>query len=732
MSQKNSKNSDTGLIEPGPAGKHIFNFRKTYPAYIVLVIFISISFLAGNFIEKKTSDELRSTYDKATISIMNRLDLKLQTKTEILESMTGLYYMLVEVVKDYFELYASVPAGSYESIISIDYAPFVKSDELDMFIFNTRAQGGYDVYKVEPRTDSDTLFPIEHLVPYVKNKDRLGFNLYSDGNIRKAIDKARDSNEVTATEIIEIKDGNDGFLILSPIYEIGSPRETVEARRSNFKGVVAVELDAGLFIKNAIGSGKDKSSNAIPGDTAVMYSIYQKTPGGEDVIFQSGNFNEENNSKADFQTSEIFEIADKELVVKFYSMPGFGGDINKNLPEITLAGSLFFSFGLFAFVIATLTGRARAMDLAERMTRSQRRIVETTKDIIASLDFEGNWKTMNPASKALFEKTPEELKGNPIYELFVKQSDKEIFHKLINECGDEETRVTDFLMRSGHIEKWVNWSFTVSKRDGIIYAIGRDVTIERLAEQESKLKAKQIELAELKSHEQSQSKTDFILGMSFRLRNSLTSIMGFLGLIKEKVYSDEQELTDYASSSLESSEQIYSWVANIDEAIAVSDKDSIIDWKTFTLNEVVDKIKLYYGENYQLPELLFEDDAENVRFTGDKKLTVTLLKYVFDLFNRVNNSVIKINATENNIEKVTELVFIGPPDLKVERMIDTYKSMREHIIMSLKYDEEDVLFHLAKIESIINRMSGSVTIEALGSDEGNLMLITLPLFRQTK
>jgi PAS domain S-box-containing protein len=732
MSQKNSKNSDTGLIEPGSAGKHIFNFRKTYPAYIVLVIFISISFLAGNFIEKKTSDELRSTYDKATISIMNRLDLKLQTKTEILESMTGLYYMLVEVVKDYFELYASVPAGSYESIISIDYAPFVKSDELDMFIFNTRAQGGYDVYKVEPRTDSDTLFPIEHLVPYVKNKDRLGFNLYSDGNIRKAIDKARDSNEVTATEIIEIKDGNDGFLILSPIYEIGSPRETVEARRSNFKGVVAVELDAGLFIKNAIGSGKDKSSNAIPGDTAVMYSIYQKTPGGEDVIFQSGNFNEENISKADFQTSEIFEIADKELVVKFYSMPGFGGDINKNLPEITLAGSLFFSFGLFAFVIATLTGRARAMDLAERMTRSQRRIVETTKDIIASLDFEGNWKTMNPASKALFEKTPEELKGNPIYELFVKQSDKEIFHKLINECGDEETRVTDFLMRSGHIEKWVNWSFTVSKRDGIIYAIGRDVTIERLAEQESKLKAKQIELAELKSHEQSQSKTDFILGMSFRLRNSLTSIMGFLGLIKEKVYSDEQELTDYASSSLESSEQIYSWVANIDEAIAVSDKDSIIDWKTFTLNEVVDKIKLYYGENYQLPELLFEDDAENVRFTGDKKLTVTLLKYVFDLFNRVNNSVIKINATENNIEKVTELVFIGPPDLKVERMIDTYKSMREHIIMSLKYDEEDVLFHLAKIESIINRMSGSVTIEALGSDEGNLMLITLPLFRQTK
>lgn len=225
-------------------------------------------------------------------------------------------------------------------------------------------------------------------------------DLASDPIMLKAIENARDNNKVTSTPFYYTRPDTLGIYLLAPVYKFESKNEDLMSRRANFEGVVTVELNAQRFFESAFLSEFLVGSSSTPIDTSVIFAIYDKNEDGSLItVYKSANYNLITSGLTPkINEEQIVYIGDREIIVKFFAHPNFGGQLSATLPNASLIISLLISFAFFGFVYSVVTSRSRALDLADRMTRSQRRIVESSKDIIAVLNNDKIWISMNPAS----------------------------------------------------------------------------------------------------------------------------------------------------------------------------------------------------------------------------------------------------------------------------------------------------------------------------------------------
>lgn len=746
----------------------IFKFSKTYPAYIILMVFLVISYFVWNFFGQQVETDRRTSFDKAVNSVVTRFDTKYRSNLQVLTSIAGLYDNLVEVVRDYFYLYSTVPTQTNPSIVSLMYAPVVTNDKIkkDEFEFNAQRQTKLSEFRIFPESHEQFFFPVYYIEPFKENMYLAGFDLNSNNIARAAILKARDSNTVVATEVFEIRQQGrktvvfeeakydtllnpmgqidfidekfvkknidfeikklDGFYIMAPVYLKDSVRSTPDERTKNFNGVVILEANAEKFFKSALGAG-------LPSDTTVYFKVIDiNSSGKENIIYQSDNAAKAGDGFNPLICDTILiQIADRELKVIFSTVPGFGEGLQAQMPIISLIISLVLSFVFFGFILSVSTSRARAMDLAERMTRSQRRIVETTDDIIAALELSGVWKSLNPAAQSIFGYSFNELAGSKIENLFMDAADIKKFTALIRQSIDEYTERMDFRMKTkvGEI-KWLSWSFTVSNNDGLIYCIGRDTTLEKIAEENAKLRAKQIELAEQFTKEASEFKSFFMTKLSHQMRNSLTGIIGYLQLLLQKLYDDEEEQNSFISLAEESSEELFSFVEDMVDVAA----ETSVDISTLILDRIMNKTKTEVANAVSgsaKVNIMVNDEGRNSTIVGDSKLLTQAFTHVFiALSEGMDSSDIHVTGVENTHEGATEIQIITGGNILVSDIIEVYKANKYKLIEALKEDKNDVMLRFAKAASLFRLMNGTMTLETFGHEDGNVVQITLPINKQ--
>ncbi len=704
----------------------VYRLSKTYPAYIVLVITIAISFLIKDFTTTNVESARKATFDKAVTSVMNRLESQYLNKVEVQSSMLGLYERSF-VVRDVFELYGSIPVGTNPSILSINFVERVLEEEVPHFVFMMRSEGYYDI-KLHPEVIDDTHYYIEYFVPLMSNLDRSGYDFASDSIMKEAIEKCMDSNMVVSTEIYNIRPPDtSGFYILAPVYERDKPFETLDERRENFKGVLVLELNSELFFEYALGNG-------TPSDSTIVFEFVDiHGDSSETKIYQSDNYSLlETGYQPYLRDVKDLVAADRIVKAKFATIPDFGGKIQNYLPMMSFFISLILSIIFFAFILSVTTSRARALDIAERMTRSQRRIVDSSMDIIAVMDSNGVWKSMNPAAAQIFYIPPENLIGQNIDTLFVDEAELKSFRDLINTDEPELTERVDYQMqRSDGDLRWINWSFTISNVDGNIYCIGRDVTLEKLAEKQAILRSKQMQLAERFTREASEFKTYFMTKLSHQIRNSLTGIIGYLQLLAAKVYETEEEHDSYLDFAEQSSEELFTFVSDIVDAATVSGDGEGVEISTIKFADTVRATEKIVKESLNESQhfiIEMSEESKTATLVADPRILSDTLTEVYTvLISQMDNCTIQINAQENPYEGATEIQLFATGNKTVEDMIEVFKKRKNNLIEALEEDKEDILLRLATVASNVRRMNGTLTVETFGSEEGNIIMITLPL-----
>ncbi len=717
------KNTFEDVIKTSSKKNVIFDFSKTWVAYIILILLAIGSFFIKNIVEDRMTEELNAEFEKAYLSVTSRLNNQYDRLYQVMRSTQGLYYQVEEVVRDYFELNGAVPVKNFSSIMSFNYAPKVTHSFLNEFEWNA-LRSGYSHYKLHPQILRDYYYPIVHIVNYELNTHRLAFDYASLEITKDAIELEQSQNIMVSTEFFDLRPDTLSFALIAPIFNRNTNFTSPEELQKKFLGSVVMEINANTYFSSAIKGNESDATDTT--DRDIYYSIVDKnTAGEENIVFKSDNYEQFANTKPLLNQDVIIKIANRELVVQFATVPTFGST-QANLPNIVLIVSLALSVLAFLLILILLTQKARAEEIAERMTASQRRILDTSRDIIAIASKEGNWLSMNPASITLLGEQSDQVIGKNIASYLYSDKDIKLWNEVL--ANNEENQRVDIKVKNatnGFI--WLNFSFTKPANEDLIYVIGRDVTAEKLAAEEIKFRSKQIELANCFEQEASTTKVNLMIQLSHEMRNQLTGMMGYLQLITTGAFDNEEELQTFAGSAYESAENAFTYIHDISEA-TIGDTNTMAKVAVHRMEDTITPVLEKFKKDRRTIDINYSEHGKDSCIIVDNSILFDVWTKIFRILTIDNpNNKIHITANENKLEGVTEIVIEASSFPELARITDIYNEAPSKVIERLREDTDDMLLDIAMTASLIARMMGSFNIENMEDNKTTYIFVTLPL-----
>ncbi len=623
---------------PTPRKKE--GLKKTYPAFIVLAVSLALVLIIWRMLSLQVDERIDSLYESEKKIITEKLKMNLDKKIDILKSFQNLYSGKVQIVRDVFELYVTVPQKMNSDIVLIGFAPQIKKGMEAGFLENARNEG-YSNFSILPSGSRTEYFPVANYLPYKPLLKVVGADLYSDPVKAEVIKNSFAQNEIELSPATKSLISDMPVLMLSAPVKLGYSGEV--APNAPTQGVCFVEIDIKEYINAAL--GMELSSLA--------YEIYD----GTDKKAESLIFKKEGDVNNIRKSDETVKLAGRKWIISFTTLNTFAADVNKNLPMFVLLLGIVISLLLFGFTYSLLTSRSRAQEIAERMTRSQRRIMDASQDIIGAIDLNGKWKFLNPAAGTIFGVAPETLTGKPMFEM-VHSAHRTLVESAIFESPDEKANQFEaaFVSANGEI-RWFSWSITLSKRDELVYMIGRDITDKRKDSEIMKARSRQIDVARMITERENYLNEKFRKEQSLIFRTELTSTLGFLSIILSEGDNLREDQKQFIENARSSADGVLNAVKNVLDVSYAKLSDVSFNIKAVGASAILRVIKELKPEeqfNLELPEEL-KLSIE----TDENKLRYSLENITKSLLNLNNNGKIKIHVSENRDDGVVEIEFIS-------------------------------------------------------------------------
>ena len=168
---------------------------------------------------------------------------------EVLRSISQLYASSEHVTRQDFQRFVQPVLARHPSIHALEWLPRLLDSDRPIFE-QTLQSKGYPAFQVTERTSDGKLrraesrseyFPVCYVEPLQNNELALGFDLASDHTRWAALERARDTGAIAVSgriELIQETQREFGFLVILPIYQHGSPCNTVGDRRNHLQGFV--------------------------------------------------------------------------------------------------------------------------------------------------------------------------------------------------------------------------------------------------------------------------------------------------------------------------------------------------------------------------------------------------------------------------------------------------------------------------------------------------------------
>lgn len=247
-----------GVLDGRQSGWH-----RHWPPAIVLGIGVVLSTLAFftsqnhyQVQEKEDFDRLAQHY---TSAIMGALD----NRIDEIRSIGALFAASKFVDQEEFRTFVTDYLARNPGIQEFEWIPRVRAGDRARFEDMAR-KNGHDGFRIRERTAQGELipaapraeyFPVYYVEPLRENEPARGFDLASNPARLAALDEARDSARITATQRINLVQGESsrfGFLVFQPIYEHGTAPETIEKRRQQHIGFVLAALFVDSIVEAAL------------------------------------------------------------------------------------------------------------------------------------------------------------------------------------------------------------------------------------------------------------------------------------------------------------------------------------------------------------------------------------------------------------------------------------------------------------------------------------------------
>jgi PAS domain S-box-containing protein len=332
----------------------------------------------------------------------------------------------------------------FPGIEAIGFAKAARHAEKEALEQQMRAEGTTD-YTVSPAGERAFYAPVMYVAPFeAGNADVLGFDLYSDRCRRTAMEQARDSGEAILSCRVALRKRYEnaeqtGFLMFAPVYQQGIPHSTLEERRTALTGWVYAPFRVDEFMKALLVVHRDELGT----ESRVEITDLEAGDDDERRIFSNVALPASAPAHHAWVRNRDLSIAGHRWTLRLSADTSFAQSFYTTADAI-LAGGIVTSLLLFAVAMTLATGRARALALADFLTRELRasndqlalyareRTAELQTVLSASpipiahlIGKRFNW--VNPALETLMGYAAAELVANPTKMLFRSDAEFEEF-----------------------------------------------------------------------------------------------------------------------------------------------------------------------------------------------------------------------------------------------------------------------------------------------------------------
>ncbi|HEX8605791.1 MAG TPA: CHASE domain-containing protein [Pseudoduganella sp.] len=513
-----------------------------------LALCLAITAAAWRVVTVHAEHRMREQFEAIVDLTWQQMDYRIANYRRLL--MAGRAFFDASEDVDAAEWHAYVAAFDVErafpGTLGLGYATWLRSrEETDAFEMRQRAQR--PAYRIWPAPVRWPAAAVTYLAPPNPANERpLGYNMTSETGRRQALEAAIASGGIGSTGTLLLvhdfeRTGQRGFLMFMPLYRPGAPTATEAQRRAALRGFIYSPYRIADMIDDMIGR-----RDAF---TLRVVDLHPGAGGGE--IYSNGA-SEPRGSRyvrpLSSARSLMIDEAGHRWQLAFTATASFESGVDRQSPLITLGLGSLISFLLFGIVRGLASTRARALAMAQEITRElqlQQHAVRQSEErfrlftasvrshAIIFLDEAGRVEAWNEGAANLFGHTDAEAVGRAL-DLWADPGHGEV---LLAEAraGGGATAVMELVCKNGQ-GFLGELQLTAVRSEGMLTGfacIVRDVTAARQAEE-------QMRQAVAIAQSASRAKSAFVANMSHELRTPMNGVLGIAALLERGALGKEQ------------------------------------------------------------------------------------------------------------------------------------------------------------------------------------------------
>lgn len=344
--------------------------RKRIPLMLGLAVFalsLAATYNAWDIARHQLQRAQQNEFDFQVRQAARRIDVRMETYAQVQRGVVAFLLGSMDVDRDDFRLFVSSLRldEKFPGIQGLAVVRLVAPTQLPQHLATIRAEGlAYDVHPAGPR---EVYSLISHIEPFNGlNLRALGFDMLTEPNRKKAMERARDTGQSSASAKVRLiqENGQDvqaGTVMYLPVYRRGSAPATVEERRRNLIGWVGAPFRINDLMA---GIGGERSKD-------LLMSIYDGTRVDRDaLLFESRPGTPAPQSQQPkFRATKQLVIGGRPWTLDLRSAPAFEARLKSDEPRVIASVGTALSVILGLLVWALASGQRRAARLASEMTR---------------------------------------------------------------------------------------------------------------------------------------------------------------------------------------------------------------------------------------------------------------------------------------------------------------------------------------------------------------------------
>ncbi|MBF0191310.1 MAG: EAL domain-containing protein [Magnetococcales bacterium] len=412
----------------------VFFFRLL--PWLVLAVGLTVTSLWQRSVAFEWRADLQREFDYQAREIVTRITQRMAAQEQVLLGVGGVFAASEWVERREFRDYVAALQldTRYPGIQGVGFSLALRPEDKSAHLASIRGEGFAD-YTIHPEGERAFYAPAIYLEPFSgRNLRAFGYDMYSESVRRAAMERARDTggSALSGKVVLVQEDGQQpqaGFLLYVPVYGKKVALTSPEERRAHLVGWAYSpfrihDLMEGILGRYAEGvdleiyDGQQVNADSLLFDSEASVSTVEAGSGAD---LEAG----------EFSRVESLRLGGHVWTLRMQALPGFKAALEVRGSRVVVWIGFLTSVLLALIAWQLLTGRDRAVLLAEEMTQALREseevrrrgdalvrtVVETACNAIVVMDANKLVHIFNPAAERVFGYAAAEMMGQNVSRL---------------------------------------------------------------------------------------------------------------------------------------------------------------------------------------------------------------------------------------------------------------------------------------------------------------------------